>query len=55
MKFDRKVPSCTYGQLEGLTLEVRQRTGHAAAREGLSLHEWLDRVVHAAALPGGKV
>jgi hypothetical protein len=54
MKIDRETPDRTHGQLNGFTLRVQQHAAQAAAREGISLHEWLDRVVLAAALPGGK-
>jgi SAM-dependent methyltransferase len=38
-----------YGQLEGVTPQAKQLAVEAAARDGLSLHEWLDRAVRAAA------
>jgi ubiquinone/menaquinone biosynthesis C-methylase UbiE len=37
-----------FGQLEGVTPEAKQLAAEAAAREGLSLHDWLDRAVRAA-------
>jgi ubiquinone/menaquinone biosynthesis C-methylase UbiE/uncharacterized protein YbaR (Trm112 family) len=36
-----------YGTLEGVTLEAKALAREAAAKAGLSLHEWLDRVVKA--------
>ena len=38
-----------FGLLEGVTVEAKRLAGEAAAREGLSLHEWLDRAVRHAA------
>jgi len=38
-----------YGQLEGVTPEAKRLAAEAAAREGVSLHEWLDRAVRTAA------
>jgi ubiquinone/menaquinone biosynthesis C-methylase UbiE len=43
-----------YGQLEGVTPDARRQAAEAAAREGVSLHEWLDRAVRAAAADGGR-
>ncbi|MDQ3281906.1 MAG: class I SAM-dependent methyltransferase [Acidobacteriota bacterium] len=37
------------GMLEGVTPETRQKAAEAAARDGVSLHEWLERVVSTAA------
>jgi ubiquinone/menaquinone biosynthesis C-methylase UbiE/uncharacterized protein YbaR (Trm112 family) len=37
-----------FGQLEGVTVETRALALEAAARAGLSVHEWLDRAVRAA-------
>lgn len=34
-----------YGQLEGVTLEAKKMAIEAAKKAGLSLHEWLDRLV----------
>lgn len=34
-----------YGQLEGVTPETRQLAIEAAAREGITLHTWVERVV----------
>lgn len=38
-----------YGKLEGVTVEAREMAEKAARQRGLSLHEWLDRTVRAAA------
>ena len=34
-----------FGQLEGVSLEAKSMAREAAARVGLSVHEWLDRLV----------
>lgn len=34
-----------YGRLEGVTLETKKLAVEAAAKRGMSLHEWLDRIV----------
>ena len=34
-----------FGNLEGVTLETKRIAQEAAARSGLSMHEWLDRLV----------
>lgn len=34
-----------FGQLEGVTLEAKAMVREAASRAGLSVHEWLDRLV----------
>lgn len=39
-----------YGKLEGVTVEAREMAEKAARELGISLHEWLDRAVRAAAL-----
>lgn len=39
-----------YGKLEGVSVETKEIAEQSARREGLSLHEWLDRAVRAAAL-----
>lgn len=41
-----------YGKLEGVTVEAREMAEKAAREQGLSLHEWLDRAVRAAAGQG---
>ena len=38
-----------FGTLEGVTLEAKAMAGEAATREGISVHEWLDRVIKAEA------
>jgi len=38
-----------YGQLEGVSLEAKERAQAAAAKRGLSLHQWLDETVRAQA------
>jgi ubiquinone/menaquinone biosynthesis C-methylase UbiE len=38
-----------HGALEGVTVEARELAERGAAASGLSLHEWLDRAVRAAA------
>lgn len=38
-----------YGQLEGVTVEAKARAKAAAARSGVSVHEWLDRAIKSAA------
>lgn len=38
-----------FGRLEGVTLEVKELTRQAAAKSGLSVHEWLDRSLRAQA------
>jgi ubiquinone/menaquinone biosynthesis C-methylase UbiE len=38
-----------YGALEGVTLEAKEMARQAAEASGLSMHEWLDRAVRAAA------
>jgi ubiquinone/menaquinone biosynthesis C-methylase UbiE len=38
-----------YGVLEGVTVEAKQMAEKAAQESGLTLHEWLDRAVRAAA------
>jgi len=38
-----------YGRLEGVTVEAKEVAGRAARRLGMSMHEWLDQVVRAAA------
>jgi ubiquinone/menaquinone biosynthesis C-methylase UbiE/uncharacterized protein YbaR (Trm112 family) len=38
-----------YGQLEGVTVETKELAWKAAERRGISMHEWLDRLVRAAA------
>jgi ubiquinone/menaquinone biosynthesis C-methylase UbiE len=38
-----------YGQLEGVTPEAKALAREAAAAEGVSVHEWLDRLVKGAA------
>jgi ubiquinone/menaquinone biosynthesis C-methylase UbiE len=40
-----------FGVLEGVTPETKALVRDAAARAGLSVHEWLDRIVRAAATP----
>jgi ubiquinone/menaquinone biosynthesis C-methylase UbiE len=42
-----------FGNLEGVTLEAKQMAQAAAAQSGLSMHEWLDNVVRAAAAATG--
>lgn len=34
-----------YGQLEGVSLAAKKKAQAAAAKQGLSLHEWLDRLI----------
>jgi hypothetical protein len=34
-----------YGVMEGVTPEAKELAKQAAARTGVSMHEWLDRVV----------
>jgi len=41
-----------YGRLEGVTPEARQMAIDAARAQGISLHEWLDRLVRRAAKSG---
>ncbi|HEY0381069.1 MAG TPA: class I SAM-dependent methyltransferase [Candidatus Elarobacter sp.] len=41
-----------FGTLEGVTLEAKAMAGEAAAASGLTMHEWLDRAVRAAASKG---
>lgn len=38
-----------FGQLEGVTLEAKKLAAEAAAKRGVSLHEWLDTLVRDAA------
>ncbi|MDY3559070.1 class I SAM-dependent methyltransferase [Gemmata sp. JC673] len=38
-----------YGVMEGVTVEAKHLAEEAAARAGLSIHDWLDRAVRAAA------
>ena len=38
-----------YGKLEGVTVEAKEMADRAAQQLGMSMHEWLDRVVRAAA------
>jgi ubiquinone/menaquinone biosynthesis C-methylase UbiE len=40
-----------YGQLEGVSLDAKKMAQEAAAKEGVSLHEWLDRTIRRAAKP----
>jgi ubiquinone/menaquinone biosynthesis C-methylase UbiE len=40
-----------FGALEGVTVEAKQMAEDAAARSGVSIHEWLDGAVRAAADP----
>jgi SAM-dependent methyltransferase len=42
-----------YGQLEGVTPESRQLVVEAAGREGISMHEWLERAIQRAATRSG--
>jgi ubiquinone/menaquinone biosynthesis C-methylase UbiE len=42
-----------FGRLEGVTPEAKAIAEEAAAASGLSLHEWLDRAVRAAAAQAG--
>jgi ubiquinone/menaquinone biosynthesis C-methylase UbiE len=35
-----------YGQLEGVSLEAKKMAQVAAEKQGVSLHEWLDRIIH---------
>lgn len=42
-----------YGRLEGVTVEAKEMAEKAARRLGMSVHEWLDRAVRAAA--GGEL
>jgi ubiquinone/menaquinone biosynthesis C-methylase UbiE/uncharacterized protein YbaR (Trm112 family) len=37
-----------YGQLEGVSLEAKKMAQEAAAKNGMSLHEWLDRIIRKA-------
>lgn len=56
--FDFEIPGVrggTYrtryaGQLEGVTVETKALAEQARARQGISMHQWLDEVVRAAAL-----
>jgi ubiquinone/menaquinone biosynthesis C-methylase UbiE len=41
-----------YGNLEGVTVEAKQMAEEAAAGSGMSIHEWLDNAVRAAASRG---
>jgi ubiquinone/menaquinone biosynthesis C-methylase UbiE len=41
-----------FGRLEGVTSEAKQMAIEAARRSGLSLHQWLDKVVRQAATSG---
>ena len=34
-----------FGQLEGVTLEAKKLANEAAKKKGLSMHEWLDKLV----------
>ncbi|MBM3777170.1 MAG: methyltransferase domain-containing protein [Acidimicrobiia bacterium] len=43
-----------YGRLEGVTVDAKALAHEAAAREGLSVHAWLDRVVRDAATAGDR-
>ena len=43
-----------YGTLDGVTVEAKQLAEAAARQSGLTLHEWLDRVVRSAATPNRK-
>jgi ubiquinone/menaquinone biosynthesis C-methylase UbiE len=38
-----------YGRMEGVTVEAKEMAGRAARQLGMSMHEWLDRVVRVAA------
>lgn len=38
-----------YGQLEGVSMEAKKIAQEAAAKEGISLHDWLDQVIRRAA------
>ena len=38
-----------FGVLEGVSLEAKAMAREAAAASGLSVHEWLDRLVKAGA------
>ena len=40
-----------YGQLEGVSLEAKKMAQTAAAKQGVSLHEWLDQVIRKDAQP----
>jgi len=40
-----------YGQLEGVSLDAKKMAQEAAAKEGLSVHEWLDRTIRKATNP----
>jgi hypothetical protein len=39
-----------FGQLEGVTPEAKALARQAAAKSGVSVHEWLDRLVRSQAL-----
>jgi ubiquinone/menaquinone biosynthesis C-methylase UbiE/uncharacterized protein YbaR (Trm112 family) len=41
-----------FGVLEGVTVEAKAMAREAAARSGLSVHEWLDRLIRAEASAG---
>lgn len=43
-----------FGRLEGVTPEAKKMAIEAARRSGLSVHEWLDRIVRQAARPDAK-
>jgi SAM-dependent methyltransferase len=42
-----------FGQLEGVNPHTRQIAAEAAERAGISMHEWLERAIHRAAIDGG--